>query len=514
MDLQHIQKDILKNTYKKLKTSNQWKNSHQTELKSLVTLGSVPLAEVLSCDCKHAPTKRIVLTFGECGIGKTTAVHNCALDWAEGKGYSNIDLLFVMTAWELTLLKKKLTFIGLLKIFYPELQKLSAAKLNRKKVWFVFDGLDAFDDQVPLDSPVVNDVLAVSTVSTLLANLFNGNLLPNAHLWITSRIESDFIMPQFHPFILKETEVIGLDPEQKEQLFRTVIGNDDLVYKAINHIKISRYLECVCEIPIICASAAIVLKEHVKKSHSFEINPLNLTQIHTQLIKAVKPGTIATLKHIAMNYGKKLNFFSLQFLCEFGISAEEVFAISREWPLLLREMTGLCDAAVFCFGHTSMQAYLAASAKLGKMSSQLKELSSDCLDLVHLAATHAGTPWELFILFFFGHLKEQNLLPPTDLFFNHTKKMILDNIFNYVGLRLYKCLTEYDSQVLLPEIRIFRETGISPFPNVSIEHWNHLEHITNNDRRIKLRSHIKASNNCDETLARNFVDIMRSKEAV
>lgn len=383
MDLQHNLKDILKNTYKKFKTSNQCNNSYQMELRDFFSLESVPLAEVLSCDCKHVPTKRIVLTFGECGIGKTTAVQRCALDWAEGKGYSKIDLLFVITVWELTLLKKKMTFIRLLKKFFPELQLLSAANLNRKNVWFVLDGLDALDVQVPLDSPVVNDVLAVSTVGTLLANLFNGNLLPNTHIWITSQFESGFITSQFHSFILKETEVQKLDHEQKEQLFRTVVDNDDLVYKAINHIKISRTLDTLCGIPLICTSAATVLKEHVKKSHRFEINPLNVTQIYTQLIKAVNPGTIAALKYIALTYGKKMKFLCLEFLFAFGISAEEVLAISREWPLLMRETTGLRDGAVFCFGHSSMQAFLVASAILDKMPSQLRDLSSCCSDVVH-----------------------------------------------------------------------------------------------------------------------------------
>lgn len=510
MDVQHILKDILKNVYQNLRTSNQWNKSYQLQLRNLSSLETVPLPQVLSCDCKHASSKRIILTIGECGIGKTTTVQHCAFDWAEGNGYSNIGLLFPMTFWELTLMKKKLTFIELLQTFYPELTMLSAATLNRKNVWFVLDGLDALDVDVPLEGPVVNDVLSVSTVGILLANLFKGNLLPNAHVWITSQITAGLIIPE--SFILKQTEVRALDQEQKEQLLKTVIDNDDLAYKAINHIKISRTLGLVCGIPLICASAASVLKEHVKKSNRFAINPLNLTQIYTQLIKAVKPDTIATLKHIALNFGKKLKFFGVQFLYDFGISAEEVVAISREWPLLLREMTGLGAATVFCYGHSSMQAFLAASANLDKMVSQSRDISSCCCNLVELAALRDAGPWDDFILFFFGHLKEMNLLPPNDPFFKHTKNMILRNIFNHVGTRLYNCLIEYDSQVLLPEIRLFGKTGVSPLPGFSILHWNFLEQIRKNSEGIKY--YIKVSNNGDETLARSFVDILKSEEAL
>lgn len=512
MDVQHILKDILKNMYQKLKTSHQWKEPYQQQIRDLSSLENVPLAEVLCCNCKHTRSKRIILTLGECGIGKTTTVQRCALDWAEGRGYSNIGLLFPITSWELTLLKRKLTFIELLQTFYPELQTLSAANLNRKNVWFVLDGLDALDVDVSLPSPVVNDASVVSTVGALLANLFNGNLLPKAHIWITAQVAAGLIIPQ--SFILKQTEVRGLDHKQKEQLFRTVIDNDDQVYKAINHVKMSRTLDSVCEIPLICTSVATVLKEHVKKSHRFEINPLNLTQIYTKLIKAVKAGTVATLKHIALNYGKKLKFFGVQFLCDFGISAEEVVAISREWPLLIREVSGLGDASVFCFGHSSMQAFLAASANVDKMLSQSRDISSCCCDLVDLAPLREAGHWDDFILFFYGQIKERNLLPPTDPFFTHTKNMILGNIFNHVGARLYNCLTEYDSQALLPEITLFRTAGFCQLPGFSILHWNFMEQIRKNAEGVKLQFCVKASNNCDETLARSFVDILKSEEAV
>lgn len=511
MDVQQILKVILKDIYQTLKTSNRWSSSYQRKLRDLSSLEMVSLAEVLSCDCKHSHTQRIIMTIGQCGIGKSTMVQRCALDWAEGKGYSNIGLLFPMTFWELSLVKHKLTFLELLQMFYPELQTLGGATLNREDVWFVLDGLETFE--VPRRCPVVTDVCAVSTVGVLLANLFKGNLLPNAHIWMTSQIVACLTIPQ--AFILKQTEIPALEPEEKEQLFKNVIVNDDLVFKAINHIKISKTLNSICGIPLICASAASVLKDHVKKSSRFEINPINLTQIYTQLIKALTPSTIASLKHLALNYGKKLKIFCAQFLADFGISEAEALAISREWPLLIREMTGVGSASTFCFGHSSMQAFLAAWANLDKMQSLAKDLSSSCCDLVDLATFRdAGPAWDYFILFFFGHLKVQNLLPPTDPFFNHTKNMILGNVFSNVGARLCNCLKEYDSQALLPEVQLFMKTGISLLPGFSVLDWNYLEQMRKSFEGIKFQFYIKVSDNFDETLSRSFVDILKSEEAV
>lgn len=60
MDVQHLLKDILKNMYQKLKTSNHWDNSYQQQLRDLSSLETVPLAEVLRCDCNYNGTKRII----------------------------------------------------------------------------------------------------------------------------------------------------------------------------------------------------------------------------------------------------------------------------------------------------------------------------------------------------------------------------------------------------------------------------------------------------------------------
>uniref|UniRef100_A0A3B4FDP7 NACHT domain-containing protein n=1 Tax=Pundamilia nyererei TaxID=303518 RepID=A0A3B4FDP7_9CICH len=177
-------------------------------------------------------------------------VQSCALDWAKDKGYHSISFLFPLTFWELNLLKDRLSLIELLQTFYPELKELDASVLNEDGVWFILDGLDEFQIQLNFDCPAVSDVSEASTVDSLVTNLIRGNLLPRAHIWVTSRISDEYQIPPF--YLLKKTELRGFSDEEKEQHFQMVIGDDDLVNKAINHVRILRSLDSLCQIPPIC----------------------------------------------------------------------------------------------------------------------------------------------------------------------------------------------------------------------------------------------------------------------
>lgn len=207
-----------------------------------VTLPAVPLTDILSCDCKHESSKRTMITVGVSGVGTTTAVQRCALEWAEGKEYLHIHLLFVLTFCELNLLKHKLSLIELLQRFYPELDlETNKGSLNVNHVWFVLDGLDDYSLSLNYSCPIVTDISEVSTVDILVTNLIMGNLLSNAHVWITSRCAEASQIP--NRYLLKETEVQCFSDEHREQHFRTVAGNDDLATKAIGQVKVSRSLE-------------------------------------------------------------------------------------------------------------------------------------------------------------------------------------------------------------------------------------------------------------------------------
>nr|XP_046257777.1 NACHT, LRR and PYD domains-containing protein 12-like isoform X2 [Scatophagus argus] len=538
MDPQTHLKTILKNKYQKLNDAyseksllpsrlcyrllkqdyplnnlqqHEFRYVDKSDLHSWLYFSTDSLSSILSCNCKHERWKRTVITLGVGGVGKTTTVQSCALEWAEDKGYHNIRLLFPLTFWELNLLKGKKNLIEILQTFYPELKELDSSGLNEKDVWFVLDGLDEYHLPLNFSCPTVSDVSQVSTVDVLLANLIKGNLFPRAHVWITTRYAAATQIPGC--FLLKETEIQGFSNEQMEQHFKTVIGNDDLAYKAINHVKISRSLDFLCSIPPICTIMANVLKNHVKADDGFKINPLNLTQIYAHLIKASNPGIIAKLKNLALLRMKAGNVMYERDLQEGDISVKKASAFSKECPLVLREEKGLHNTTVFRFGHSSIQEFLAASAKLDDIEGNSAQ-SLCCKDLVDQMRQDPWGNSDVFLRFIFGLIKERDMLAPTDPLFAYTKKMILDNILEYTAVVLFHCLREYDSQALLNEVKFFQKFGICPIPESTPMQWHFVIQRTTNFEGMRNSFEMEVSKRCDERLLRELPNILKSKKAM
>ncbi|XP_068583655.1 NACHT, LRR and PYD domains-containing protein 14-like [Cebidichthys violaceus] len=538
MDLQSCLKSTLKNKYQKLneaysensllpsrlcyrelKCDYPLSNLHQHEfryvdnsdLHTWVVFETVPLADILSCDCKHNSSKRTVITLGVCGVGKTTTVQSCALEWAEGKGYHDIQLLFPLNFWELNLLRRELSLIELLQMFYPELKELDFSCLNENNVWFVLDGLDEYHFPLNFSCPTVSDVSETSTVDTLVTSLIRGNLLPSAHIWLTTRFAAATLIPGCH--LLKETAVQGFSDEQKEQHFRTVIGDDDLANKAIDHVKISRSLDFLCQIPPICTIMANVLKDHLKSKTGFKINPLSLTQIYTNLVKTSNPDFVAKLKKLALRRMGKTHVMYEPDFPESDLSVEEVSTFSKECPLVLREEKGLHDSTVFRFGHSSIQEFFAASAKLDDI--ETGPVRSDrCRYLVDQALKNAEGKSDVFLRFIFGLIKERGMLEPTDPLFEYTKKKILENILSYSAVGLFHCLREYDNKALLREVKCFLNYGFSPILDFSPTHWKFMMQRTSNFEGMRESFQMNVSTRCDESLLSQLPAVLKSKKAM
>lgn len=483
----------------------------RSDLHSWISYEPVPLEKILYCDCKHDKSKRIIITCGVSGVGKTTVVQNCAVEWAKGKGYHNIRLLFPLMFWELNLLKNKLSLVQLLQTFYPEVRTLDEIILNQKGVWFVLDGLDECDFEMYFSCPAVRNVSEPATVDILIANLIRGNLLPNAHIWVTTRHSASRRIPRF--FFLKETEIHGFSDEQKEQHFKTIIGNDDLAYKAIDHVKISRSLDFLCEIPPICTIMANVLKQHVKADDGFKIKPLNLTQMYSNLFKMSNPNMVGKLKKVAMRWMGGRSVFSNSDLKQCNISVEEALAFCKECPLVLREEKGLHNTTVFRFCHPSILEFLAASATLDYISAKSGQ-STRCQKLVEAALESPEGKSDVFLRFIFGLIKERTMFAPTDPLFLFMKRKILDNILNYSAVALFHCLREYDSQALLDEVKVFQKYRICPIPEFTPMHWHIMIQRSTNFEGMRNKFEMEVTKRCDERVVRQITAILKSKKAM
>uniref|UniRef100_A0A3Q3J1P6 NACHT LRR and PYD domain-containing protein n=1 Tax=Monopterus albus TaxID=43700 RepID=A0A3Q3J1P6_MONAL len=273
----------------------------------------------------------------------------------------------------------------------------------------------------------------------------------------------------------------------------------------------SKSLDFLCQIPVICIIMANAFKNLLKADDGFKISPLNLTQIYTNVVKASNSAVFAKLKRLALLRMAENNLMSEGDLLQSDISIEEASSFSKEWPFVLREEKGLCNTIVFRFGHSSIQEFLAASAKLDDIEENPLPLRSGCCrELVDKALRNATGKFDVFLRFIFGLIKERGTLEPKDRLFTYTKTMILER--SSVGL--FHCLREYDSQALLNEVNDFLKSGVSPFCQTTPQRWKLMVQITRALEGMQDNFEMQVSMRSDERLLRQLPAILKSRKAM
>ncbi|TWW74026.1 NLR family CARD domain-containing protein 3 CARD15-like protein [Takifugu flavidus] len=237
--------------------------------------------KVLSEQQRHI---RVVLTNGVAGVGKTFSVQKFSLDWAEGLENQDISLVLPLSWRELNLIRdERHSLLSLLHVFHPTLQKIRAEDLTVWKLLFIFDGLDESRFSLGFNKhQLISDVTQVSSVDVLLVNLIQGNLLPSALIWITSRPAAAHQIPP--SCVDRITEVRGFTDSQKEEYFRRRFSDEDLSKRIISHIKASRSLHIMCLIPVFCWITAIVLEDMMTRDQRGEL-PQTLTDLYSHFLR-------------------------------------------------------------------------------------------------------------------------------------------------------------------------------------------------------------------------------------
>lgn len=210
------------------------------------------------------------------------SVQKFILDWAEERANQDIDFLFCLSFRELNLSKGNKSLHELLTEFHPALQSSIISDFVKIRATVILDGLDESRFQLDFENKIVTSVSEKTSVCNLLANLIQGNVLPDAKLWITSRPAAASQIPaEFNGVV---TEIRGFSDLQKEEYFKKRFSHDlSLADRIISHIRSSQGLDVMCQIPIFCWISAGLFQEIFRGDKKAEI-PQTLTEMMTHFL--------------------------------------------------------------------------------------------------------------------------------------------------------------------------------------------------------------------------------------
>ncbi|XP_030609204.1 NLR family CARD domain-containing protein 3-like [Archocentrus centrarchus] len=341
---------------------------------------SVNLSDIFRPLSGHEKPHRTVLMKGVAGIGKSFAVQRFILDWAEEKANQDVDFVFSLAFKELNLITGEESLHELLTLFHPDLK--DSVDYTKTRIVLILDGLDESRFQLDFeDIKMVTSVREAAPVGNLLANLIQGNLLPDANVWITSRPAAANQIPAEHVDMV--TEIRGFNDPQKAEYFRRRFSDDPaLAERIIKHIESSQSLDIMCQIPIFCWISAVLFQEVFGGDEETEI-PQTLTEMMSHFLFAQikrrnrkydktaetnKEKLLKTHREFLLKLGKlafdqvlKNNLiFYEEDLEACGIDIKEASIYSGFCSTVFQEEKIFSQKKVFFFVHLTLQEFCAA----------------------------------------------------------------------------------------------------------------------------------------------------------
>ncbi|CAI5657047.1 unnamed protein product [Oreochromis niloticus] len=454
---------------------------------------------------------RTVLTKGVSGIGKTVLTQKYTLDWAEDKANQDIQFIFPFTFRELNVLKEeKFSLVELVHHFFTETKEAGICSFEDFQVVFIFDGLD--ECRLPLDfhkATILTDPRESTSVDVLLINLIRGNLLPSAHLWITTRpAAANQIPPDCVGMV---TEVKGFTDPQKEEYFRKRFRDEEQASRIISHIKTSRSLHIMCHIPVFCWITATVLEDELKTKEGGQL-PKTLTEMYIHFlvvqakVKKVKydggaetdphwsPESrkmIESLGKLAFDHLKKGNLiFYESDLTECGIDIRAASVYSGVFTQIFKEERGLYQDKVFCFIHLSVQEFLAAlHVHLTFINSAVNLMKKQNVyqHAVNMALRSPNGHLDLFLRFLLGLSLQTNQVLLRGLLtetggssqtnretVQYIKEKLSKNLSAEKSINLFHCLNELNDRSLVEQVQQSLRSGSLSTDKVSPAQWSAL----------------------------------------
>ncbi|XP_031592711.2 NACHT, LRR and PYD domains-containing protein 3-like isoform X1 [Oreochromis aureus] len=487
----HIQHEVTQ-----LETASKIKTLHDTPIRCQDIFKALP---------DHQRPIRVVLTNGVAGVGKTFSVQKFTLDWAEGLENQDIGVVILLSFRELNLIRdEQYSLLELLHVFHPTLQKVTAEQLAVCKLLFIFDGLD--ESRLSLDftnRKLMSDVTQKSSVSELLTNLIEGNLLPSALIWITSRPAAASQIPP--TYINRMTEVRGFTDAQKEEYFRRRFSDEELSSRIISHMKTSRSLHIMCRIPVFCWITATVLEHMLTTEQRGEL-PKTLTDMYShfllvlvkkkqhkyqkehetspQELTAADREVLLKLGRLAFQHLEKGNImFYQEDLEQCGLNVTEALVYSGVCTEIFKRECVIFQKPVYCFVHLSIQEFLAAVYMFHCYSNSKEEVLEDFLGkdissldvflskVMEKSLQSKNGHLDLFVRFLHGLCLESNqkllggLLGQKEIcpeiiqrVINILKQMTASNVSPDRSINIFHCLIEMNELSVYQEIQEFLES--------------------------------------------------------
>ncbi|XP_056614644.1 NACHT, LRR and PYD domains-containing protein 3-like [Triplophysa dalaica] len=519
---------------------------------------------------EQTQTIRTVLTKGVAGIGKSVSVQKFVLDWAEGKENQDISFIFPLPFREMNLKEKaEVSLKDLLCEFFPEIKRLDLTRKN-KKVLFMLDGLDECRLPLKFDgNEIWSDITSPAPLDVLLTNLIKGNLLPHAHIWITTRPAAAGKIPP--ECIDQVTEVRGFNDAQKEEYFRKRFTDENMADTIIDHVKKSKSLFIMCHIPVFCWISATVLQNILEKKSKDQTDdtqesniydtPRTLTQMYTHFFRfqiqqsrrkydgeyspdiSWDMDSIYSLGKLAFEQLEKSNLiFYESDLEECGIDVTKASVYSGMCTQIFKQDTGISLCTMYCFVHLSIQEFIAAlyahlflhKNKKNIFVQEHMEPEAQNETLTGLLKTAVDKALEsdnghldLFLRFLLGlslesnrpllrgllSQEESNKQNNTEII-QYIKQKFEDSLCPERSINLFYCLNELNDQTLVQEIQKHLSEGSLSSSDLSPAQWSALAFVLLTSDEELEEFELQKFKKSDECLIRLLAVVKSSKHAL